>query len=148
MKINTLLFATLLLLSGPALAEPLQFQTQSGKTIPFEVEIAKTSEEQQKGLQNHDSLKPQTGMLFVFDPPTKPLFWMKNTKIRLDMIYISENGTVTGIHENAIPFDETPISPPAIKSKGVLEITGGDSRKLGISKGDKVIHTIFKKDAK
>lgn len=147
-KYLMLLSTSVLLLSVPAMAEPLQFQTQAGQTIPFDVEIAKTPAEQARGLMNRDSLKPQTGMLFVFDPPTKPLFWMKDTKIRLDMIYISENGIVTGIHENAIPFDETPITPPPIKSRGVLEITGGASKKLGISKGDKVIHTIFKKEVK
>ena len=140
--------AILLLMSTPAFAEPLQFETQAGKTIPFDVEVAKTAEEKRKGLMNRDSLKPNTGMLFIFDPPTKPVFWMKDAKIYLDMIYIGEDGIVTGIHENAVPFDETQIFPPDVKTKAVVEITGGDSKKLGISKGDKVIHTIFEKDVK
>ncbi len=146
--IKYILAAVLLLTTTPSFAEPLQFEIQSGQTVSFDVEIAKTTEDQKKGLMNRDSLKPNTGMLFVFDPPTKPVFWMKDTKIRLDMIYMGEDGIVTGIHENATPFDETQIFPPEVKSKAVLEITGGDAKKLGISKGDKVIHTIFKKEAK
>jgi len=140
--------AILLLITTPSFAEPLQFETQAGKTISFDVEVARTDEEKKKGLMGRDSLKPQTGMLFIFDPPTKPVFWMKDAKIRLDMIYIGVDGTVTGIHENAIPFDQTQIFPPDVKTKAVVEITGGDAKKLGISKGDKVIHTIFKKEAK
>ena len=144
----TLLSSALLLFASPALAEPLQFETQSGQSIPFEVEVARTPAEQNKGLMNRDSLPPATGMLFLFDPPTKPVFWMKDTKIRLDLIYIDADGIVSGIHENAKPFDETQIFPPEAKTKGVLEITGGDAKKLGIAKGDKVIHTFFKKEVK
>jgi uncharacterized membrane protein (UPF0127 family) len=147
-KTLSLLSTVLFLLSAPAFAEPLQFETQAGKTISFDVEVAKTDEEKKNGLMNRDSLKPNTGMLFVFDPPTKPVFWMKDAKIHLDMIYIGEDGIVTGIHENAVPFDQTKIFPPEVKTKGVVEITGGDAKKLGISKGDKVIHTIFKKEVK
>lgn len=132
----------------PAIAEPLRFETQIRQTIPFEVEIARTEEDQNRGLMNRDSLPPGTGMLFIFDPPSKPIFWMKDTKIKLDMIYINEDGIVIHIHENAVPFDKTLIYPPKIKSKAVLEIGGGLSKKLGISKGDKVIHTIFAKEVK
>lgn len=146
--ITILSTSALMLLSAPAIAEPLQFETKAGQSIPFDVEIAKTDAEQKKGLMNRDTLAPKTGMLFVFDPPSQPVFWMKDTKIRLDMIYIDENGIVTGINENATPFSETPIFPPDAKSKAVLEINGGSAEKLGIAVGDKVIHTIFKKEVK
>lgn len=148
MKTLSFLSTVLFLLSAPVFAEPLQFETQAGKTISYDVEVARTDEEQKKGLMGRDSLKPQTGMLFIFDPPTKPVFWMKDAKIHLDMVYIGEDGIVTGIHENAIPFDKTQIFPPDVKTKAVVEITGGEAKKLGISKGDKVIHTIFKKEVK
>lgn len=141
------LLSTVFLLSTPALAEPLKFVTQSGKEIAFDVEIANTDATREKGLMNRDSLPPNTGMLFIFDTPTEPMFWMKDTKIRLDLIYINEQGQVIGVHNNAIPFDTTPIMPPGTVI-AVLETSGGAAKKLGISTGDKVIHSIFEKDVK
>lgn len=144
----SLLSSALFLMSSPAFAEPLFFETQRGQTIPLDVEVARTPEQQQNGLMNRDSLDPKKGMLFIFDPATNPVFWMKDTKISLDMIYIDEQGIVIDTYENAAPYDETLIPPPDIASKAVVEINGGYAKKLGISKGDKVIHTIFKKDVK
>jgi len=142
-----LIFLTMMGLSLPVVAEPLQFETQAGQTIPFDVEIADTPEKHETGMMNRDSLKPNTGMLFVFDKPQRPQFWMKNTKIRLDLIYIGADGIVNHIHENAIPFDLTPISCPE-RVKAVLETSGGAAKKLGITKGDKVIAKIFEKETK
>jgi uncharacterized membrane protein (UPF0127 family) len=140
------LFISLIFLSLPSLAEPLQIQT-STQTLVFDVEIADTEETRAMGLMNRPSLAPNSGMLFIFDVLSLPEFWMKDTKISLDMIYIGEDGVIDGIHENAIPYDETPISPPA-PALAVLEIAGGSSKTLGIAKGDKVIHQIFEKDLK
>ncbi len=150
------LFSTLLFLSASSFAAPslpplkiekMQFETAAGQTIPFEVEIADTEPARQNGLMFRDSLKPNTGMLFIFDTPSEPMFWMKDAKIRLDLIYIGEDGIVKGVHANAIPFDLTPIPAPA-RVIAVLEIAGGTAETLGISKGAKAIHSIFKKDAK
>lgn len=146
MKIFYALLLTSICFSFPSLAEPLQIQT-STQTLVFDVEIADTPEKHKTGLMHRDSLPKNTGMLFVFKEATSPKFWMKDTKIRIDMIYLSEDGVVNGILENAVPFDETPISSPA-PVLAVLEIAGGSSKTLGIARGDKVIHRIFEKDLK
>ena len=146
MKILFIFLTTQICFSFQSIAEPLQIQT-STQTVAFDVEVANTPEIRQTGLMNRNSLPQNTGMLFVFEEITSPQFWMKDTKIKLDMVYIGEDGLVKGIHENAIPFDKTPIPSPA-PVLAVLEIAGGSAKTLGISKGDKVIHQIFEKDLK
>lgn len=146
MKIFYAFLTISILFSFSSFAEPLQIQT-STQTIDFDVEIADTPETHAKGLMYRDSLPQNGGMLFVFDTLSWPQFWMKNTKISLDMIYIDEKGIISGIHPDAVPYDETPIPPPAA-ALAVLEIAGGSTKTLGISTGDKVIHRIFEKDLK
>jgi len=84
----------------------------------------------------------KTGMLFVFEEEAPRSFWMKNTLIPLDMIFIKRNGEILNIHQNAIPQDLT-----SIHSKGsayaVLELNGGEAEQLGLAAGDKVIHSYF-----
>ena len=75
-----------------------------GKAV-FSVEIADTLAERSKGLQFREQLPQFSGMLFLFEEVRPVSFWMKNTPLPLDMIFISESGTVTGIHPNATPFD-------------------------------------------
>lgn len=144
MKIIFAILISLFFVPLPSFAEPLQIKT-STQTLVFDVEIADTDETQAYGLMNRDKLAPNSGMLFIFDVLSWPKFWMKDTKISLDMIYIGEDGVIGGIHENAIPYDETPIRPPAA-ALAVLEIAGGSSKTLGIARGDKVIHQFFEKD--
>lgn len=127
--------------------EKLVIETKSGQSIPYDVEIALTKEEQKDGLMNRDTLAPQSGMLFLFDKVGRPQFWMKDTNFSLDLIYIGTDGTITGIHPMAIAYDSTPIKAPA-DCIAVLEIAGKSAQKLGISVGDKVNHRFFKKDAK
>ena len=115
--------------------------------LAFDVEIADTQEERRVGLMNRDSLPKNGGMLFVFGEDVYVHFWMKNTNLYLDMIYIGEDGAIKGIHANAIPNDETPIPPPS-SAFAVLEIAGGSAENLGIEVGNKVIHRIFEKDLK
>jgi uncharacterized membrane protein (UPF0127 family) len=88
------------------------------------------------------ALAADRGMLFEFDRPDVQSFWMKNTLIPLDIIYIGADGRIVSIARNARPLDETPLysSGPA---QGVLEIEGGLSAKLGIEPGDKVEHPFF-----
>lgn len=78
-------------------------------------------------------------MLFIFPKPERPAFWMKNTLIPLDMIFIDEAGSIIHIHENARPHDLTGISPPSPVVM-VLEINGGLARRLGIRVGDVLRH--------
>jgi hypothetical protein len=116
----------------------------NGKKHSFEVEVVTTPEEQAKGLMHRESLPENAGMLFWFGGQEEERgFWMKNTLIPLDMIFIKRDGTIHRIHQNARPLDLN-----SVRSYGpvaaVLEINGGMSEKLGLNKGDRVKHTVFR----
>ena len=120
----------------------LQVQTQAGKKYDFAVELALTPEEQAKGLMYRTTLADNAGMLFYFGAEAPRSFWMRNTLIPLDIIFVKLDGTIHHIHENAIPKDETPI--PSLGDVGaVFEINGGLSKKLGIKPGDRIKHQFF-----
>lgn len=103
----------------------------------FRVEVARTAEEQARGLMFREELAPDAGMLFVHRRPKVANFWMKNTLIPLDMIWIGANGRVLGVHENAVPHSTDVISSnlPVI---AVLEVPGGTAARLGIGPGHRV----------
>lgn len=106
----------------------------------FQVEQAKTRDEQERGLMFRTDLTDTNGMLFYPYPPEGPPreanFWMKNTPSALDIIFIRADGTIATI-ANAVPFDETPLSSGEPVG-AVLEIKGGRAAALGIAEGDKV----------
>jgi len=107
------------------------------RTIPIRVELALTEKDRERGLMFRNHLDPDAGMLFVF-PREEPLtFWMKNTLIPLDMLFIGTDHRVVGIVENATPETETPRRV-AGKSQYVLELAGGVSGRLGITAGSLV----------
>lgn len=81
-------------------------------------------------------------MLFVYERPQRVSFWMRNTPLPLDLIFLDETGTVTRIHRNAVPFDETPI-PGGGGVLVVLEINGGLSEVFGFAPGDEMQHPAF-----
>lgn len=108
-----------------------------GKVHHFQVEIARTPDEQAKGLMFRKQLPPLGGMLFPFDPPQVASFWMKNTVIPLDMIFIRPDGTIAHIAANTEPYSLTPVSSGQMNS-AVLEIAGGRAAELGISENDVV----------
>ena len=109
----------------------LEIINDTGKLIKYHVEIAKTSEEQAEGLMHRLELKKNEGMLFLFDNEKKASFWMKNTLIPLDIIFINKNGSINKIYKNTIPK-----SLKRIISKGkvlaVLEINAGEANKNNI----------------
>ena len=109
----------------------------AGGVRRFTVELAISDAERQKGLMFREHLDDNTGMLFLFEKQHALSFWMKNTRIPLDMIYIDEAGTIAGIVENAEPLTlvSRKINNP---SRYVLELNGGASRKLGIVEGQRV----------
>jgi len=123
--------------------DTVEIQTSRGP-VRFTVELAITPAEQQRGLMFRKSLAPDHGMLFPYSRPQRAAFWMKNTLIPLDIIYIAPNGRVLSIARNAVPHDETPI-PSGGLIGGVLEIPGGRAAQLGILPGDRVINKIFPK---
>ena len=126
-----------------ALLEDLEIVTTKGRTHRFKVEIADTDVERAKGLMYRESLPRDRGMLFQFDEMAERSFWMKNTYIPLDIIYIASDGKIVSIARNTTPFSESPI-PSFGPANGVLEINGGQAAELGIEPGDTVRHPFFK----
>ena len=124
--------------------EALVIQTSDGKLHEFQVEIADTAEVRAKDLMFRESLEASHGMLFVFDgaEETEQAFWMKNTLIPLDMLFIRSDGTVRKVHEMAKPQDKTVIKSDGPVKAG-LEIGGGIAKKLNIQQGAVVHHRIF-----
>lgn len=110
------------------------------KTHRFTVEVARSAEEQQTGLMNRNSLAPDHGMIFPYSPPQPVAFWMENTLIPLDIIFIAPGGKILRIEANAVP-----LSRDLVRSGGeveaVLELAGGRAAELGIKDGDQVSWT-------
>jgi uncharacterized membrane protein (UPF0127 family) len=107
------------------------------RKVPFKVELAITPSEQERGLMYRERLDPDAGMLFISDSPRHHVFWMKNTLIPLDMIFIGADWRIAGIVENAEPKTLTSREVPGI-SQYVLEIGGGLSARYGIHAGQLV----------
>ena len=105
----------------------------------FTVEIAGTPDQQERGLMFRRSLAGDRGMIFPYEPPQEVAFWMKNTLIPLDIVYIRADGTIARI-TNAAPMDLTPL-PSGEPIADVLEIRGGRAAELGIKEGDVVSWT-------
>jgi len=112
-------------------------QTAAGPVHAVAVELARTEEERARGLMHRESLPPGTGMLFLFEESGPRVFWMKNTPLSLDMIFVDEEGWIVGIVERAEPRTETPRGV-GVPSRYVLEVIGGWSRAHGVRPGDRV----------
>lgn len=115
---------------------PLQIRSGT-RTHNFTVEVARTEEEQARGLMFRNSLAPDAGMIFPFSPPRPAGFWMKNTLIPLDMIFVRSDGTIERIAANTIPHSLQSVESYGVVG-AVLEIAGGRSAQLGIKEGDRV----------
>ena len=144
-----LLGASLCLAAGAALAQDeIKFKRSSlvvetaAREIKFDVELALNDVERSRGLMFRDKLGPYEGMLFDFHQEAPVSFWMKNTLIPLDMVFIGGDGTVRHVHANAVPLSTDTI-PSQFPVRAVLEINGGSARLLGIKPGDKIKHPIF-----
>lgn len=141
-------FLLLLILAGSAAAQtgqpqslttaPLTIETQGGRQFHFTVQLATTGAERTVGLMFVRSMPADAGMLFVFPDVAPRSFWMRNTLIPLDMLFIAPDGTIINIIERAEPqtLDSRPSEGPA---KYVLELNGGITRFLSIHAGDTVI---------
>lgn len=143
----TLLRALLLLLfaTAPALAagprEELAIVTANGRHV-FRVEIADDPDERAQGLMFRKSLPADAGMLFLSGRNEVQSFWMKNTEIPLDMLFIAQDGRIVDMHERAVPFSLETISSK-VPVWAVLELPGGSAARLGIKPGDRVEHRAF-----
>jgi uncharacterized protein len=140
------LFLALLLFAAPFAGRSLAAETpekrvafyEGGRRGPctFKVELAVTPEEQARGLMFRERLAPDRGMLFVFDRDEARFFWMRNTLIPLDMIFIASSLEVVHVHHSARPQDETSVSSK-FAAQYVLEVSGGRAAACGIKAGTK-----------
>ena len=136
------LVLALLLIAAPAPAQEtseLWIETAVGQRYRFEVELATTPEQQSQGLMHRAEMAADAGMLFVFEPVRPASFWMKNTLISLDMLFIGADGRIVNIGARTEPLSLASV-PSAGPVRAVLEINGGLSAMLGIRPGDRVDH--------
>ncbi len=126
-------------------ADIVQVLAPDSAPIRIAVEVADTPSARALGLMHRESLPPLTGMLFVYEHPQPVAFWMRNTLIPLDMLFIDDRGVIRHVHPGAVPHDETPI-PGATPDDAdpdrllVLEIAGGEAEALGLREGMAVAH--------
>ena len=120
----------------------LEIATKSG-VHAFSVEIVDNDADRAKGLMFRKELPEGKGMLFDFQREQEVSFWMENTYISLDIMFIRGDGTILRIAENTEPLS-TRMIPSGGPVRGVLEVIGGTARKFGIAPGDRVAHPIFK----
>jgi uncharacterized protein len=111
--------------------------TQGNRQVIFQVEVADTPAKRAMGLQYRHELADDHGMIFLFAGESPQTFWMKNTPIPLDMIFIDRQRKIVGIVAETVPFSLDPRSV-GIPSQYVLEIKGGLAKRLGIQAGDAV----------
>jgi uncharacterized protein len=119
--------------------DTVDIRTVAGAVQRFSVEVADDPAEQSKGLMFREKMASSAGMLFVFPAPKRATFWMKDTPLSLDMIFADQTGTVTRVHEKAIPLDTSMIDG----GEGValvLEINGGLAKPMGIGPGAVLRH--------
>ncbi|MDZ4375896.1 MAG: DUF192 domain-containing protein [Phenylobacterium sp.] len=125
--------------------EPLEVRTDKG-LHRFMVEIADSPREREYGMMCRTGMAPDRGMLFIFPQAAPQAFWMRNTLIPLDIIYIASDGKVVSIVRNARPLDET-SQPSAGPAQFVLELAGGRAAQIGLLPGDRIQHRAIRKGA-
>jgi uncharacterized membrane protein (UPF0127 family) len=145
--VKRVLAVVLLLLAAPALAQLVTFpkdtvtiETAAGAKHRFDVELATSPQQISQGLMFRRQMAADAGMLFLFERPDPAVFWMKNTFIPLDMIFIGTDGRILNIAERTIPQTETPV-PASGPTRAVLEVNGGTAARLGLKPGDRVRHS-------
>lgn len=147
-KLVLMLFLALMLatgffyLQGDTAPSPLSLKVQDIevvrsdlKSFPVMAEVARTLDEQQHGLMGRTELPEGKGMLFVYDAPQEVRFWMKDTLIPLDILFVLPDGTISKIVQGAKPHDETPI-PSESAVNAVLELASGEVKRMGVTVGD------------
>lgn len=116
-------------------------------TVRFRVEIADDRRERAQGLMHVEQMARLAGMLFIYERPQMVSFWMENTLIPLDLIFMDQTGLVLNVHSDAIPMDRTPIPGGSNEVVYVLEVNGGVAEDLGIVEGSQMRHPSVDQDA-
>lgn len=122
-----------------------------GDPVVVRVEIADDEAERARGLMFRRKLDRGSGMLFIYDSPRSVSFWMRNTYLPLDLVFLDRTGTIRHIHRNAVPLDETPIpgaapGDPRPERQMILEIGGGEADRLGLAVGQPMAHPRLRQD--
>lgn len=131
-------------------ADQVVFRTPGGP-VSVSVEIADDEAERARGLMYRRDLPEDNGMLFIYDSPRAVSFWMRNTFIPLDLVFLDQQGTIRHIHRHAVPLDETPIpgavaDDPDPQRQMILEIGGGEADRLGLAVGQPMAHPRLRQD--
>jgi uncharacterized membrane protein (UPF0127 family) len=141
-----LAFSAFLIASGaaatPLPVEKIVIDTRGGPRV-FKVEIAADDASRSIGLMHRTHLAGDHGMLFDFKTPVMAAFWMKDTPLPLDILFVRADGTISTVAANAVPFSTAQIVS-AEPIRVVIEINGGVSRRLGIGPGDRVQAAAFR----
>lgn len=116
---------------------PLTVRSAAG-TYRFRVEVARTPQQQARGLMERASLAPDEGMIFPYNPPQPASFWMQNTPLPLDIIFVGPDGRIINIEADAVPMSSAERYKSQAPASLVLEIAGGRAAELGIRPGDRV----------
>ena len=119
---------------------PLSIETATG-SHDYLVEVAVTAEDQARGLMFRQKMAPDRGMIFPHDPPRPAAFWMKDTYLPLDMIFITADG-----HVESVAADTVPLSTQSYRSQGpvaaVLELNAGEAARIGLRPGDRISYAL------
>jgi uncharacterized protein len=125
------------------MVEPVKIIDAQGKTVlALNVEIAETPMQWQAGLMHRTELAENSGMLFLFDEPAEKSFWMKDTPLSLDIIYIDTQGKIVKMFERTTPLSQEPL-PSGGPIIAALEVIAGTVAKNGIRTGDRVDYSAF-----
>ena len=127
--------------SNPAPQQGLPLVRVELKGRPFSAEVASTLAEQKKGLQHRTELSPDSGMLFVYEQPRQLHFWMKDTKIGLDILFFDAQRRFLNAHYSVPPCKQDPCPNYASEGKAryVLELSAGTGKALDLEKGDALV---------
>lgn len=131
-----MLFSALLLLAASAVPQVV-IHAGSGSEVSVTVEIADTPARRERGLMFRRNLEPMHGMLFLFQGDADRPFWMKNTPLSLDIVFIDQNRRVVGIQANTVPYSERQLRAGR-PSRYVLEVVAGFCAREGVQVGDSV----------
>jgi len=145
--VRRFLFVCALLLAAPAILaaglprDVLLVETGSSQ-YRFEVEVADDPAERAEGLMNRQSLADNAGMLFLYPKPQPVEFWMKNTPLSLDIVFVRADGTIARIAADTTPMSEDLI-PSGEPVRAVLEVKAGTMRHLGVTVGDRLRNATY-----
>ncbi|WP_378944345.1 DUF192 domain-containing protein [Paracoccus sp. R86501] len=157
-RLAAIAFATLLCggqtawAQGSCAADLALIRLNDQQVLSFDIEVVDTPESRAQGLMYRKDVPPGTGMLFIYEQPQRVSFWMRNTLVPLDMVFLDASGVIRHIHPNARPLDETPvpgalIGDPHPDRLMVLEIAGGEAARLGLADGQALAHPALDQDA-